>query len=127
LAQLLEKHGLRARVEPPEAVASANTFQLEMSGVAIICLSYLDVSSPAHMRYTIRRLRRRLPQAKIMLGCWLADAEAKAFEEAAKADMVVTKLRDGVRLCLDAARKPATSGVPEQAQAAASETAVHAA
>jgi predicted PurR-regulated permease PerM len=127
LAQLLEKHGLRARVEPPEAVASANTFQLETSGVAIVCLSYLDVSSPAHMRYTIRRLRRRLPQAKIMLGCWLADAEAKAFEEAAKADMVVTKLRDGVRLCLDAARKPATSGVPEQAQAAASETAVHAA
>ena len=70
LAQLLEKHGLGARVEGADAVAISNIFRLETAGIAMVCLSYLDASSPAHMRYTIRRMRRRLPQAQILLGCW---------------------------------------------------------
>ena len=58
-------------------MASLNIFRLETSGVVMVCLSYLDASSPAHMRYSIRRLRRRLPEAKIVLGCWLADVDAQ--------------------------------------------------
>ena len=54
LAQLLEKHGLRARVESTEATATGSIFQLNTSGVMMVCVSYLDNSSPAHMRYTIR-------------------------------------------------------------------------
>src|SRR5262249_7061011 len=105
LAQLLDKHGLRARVEGLEAIASTSIFHLEAKGVAMVCLSYLDASSPAHMRYTIRRLRRRLPQARI-LGCWVADADA--LRETTKPDDVAATLRDAVRLCLEAARKPAS-------------------
>jgi len=105
LAQLLDKHGLRARVEPVEAIASTSIFHLEAKGVAMVCVSYLDAGSPAHMRYTIRRLRRRLPQARILLGCWMADADA--LRETAKPDDVAVTLRDAVRLCLEAARKPA--------------------
>jgi len=127
LAQLIEKHGVRARVEPAEVIASTNIFQLETSGVALVCLSYLDVSSPAHMRYTIRRLRRRLPDAKIMLGCWLANTDVKAFEKAAKPDMVAARLRDAVRLCLEAACKPAPSTLEERGQEADAEGAFPAA
>jgi predicted PurR-regulated permease PerM len=105
LAQLLDKHGLRARVEGVEAIASTSIFHLEAKGVAMVCVSYLDASSPAHMRYTIRRLRRRLPEARVLLGCWMADADA--FRETAKPDDVAGTLRDAVRLCLEAARKPA--------------------
>jgi hypothetical protein len=72
----------------------------------MVCVSYLDTSSPAHMRYTIRRLRRRLPQARIMLGCWMADVDT--LRDAAKPDDVAVTLRDAVRLCLKAARKPAS-------------------
>ena len=75
LAQLLDKHGLRARVHGVETIASTSIFHLDTSGAMIVCVSYLDASSPAHIRYTIRRLRRRLPHAKIMLGCWLATSE----------------------------------------------------
>ncbi len=75
LAQLLDKHGLHARVEGVEAIASTSIFHLETKGVAMVCVSYLDAGSPAHMRYTIRRLRRRLPKARILLGCWMADAD----------------------------------------------------
>src|SRR5262249_30112705 len=106
LAQLLDKHGLHARVEGAEAIASTSIFHLETNGVAMVCVSYLDTSSPAHMRYTIRRLRRRLPEARIMVGCWTADADT--LRDAANPDDVAVTLRDATRLCLEAARKPAS-------------------
>jgi predicted PurR-regulated permease PerM len=116
LAQLLEKRGLHARVEAAEAIASTGIVRLETSGVAMVCLSYLDTSSPAHMRYTIRRLRRRLPQARIMLGRWLAKADTGGLQDATKPDIVVNTLRDAVRLCLEAARKPESPAVAERTQ-----------
>jgi predicted PurR-regulated permease PerM len=103
LAQLLEKHGLGARVEGAEAIATSNILRLETSGLAMVCLSYLDASSPAHMRYTIRRMRRRLPQARILLGCWSTDTDATILRDTAKPDAVATSLRDAVKLCLDGA------------------------
>jgi hypothetical protein len=80
----------------------------------MVCVSYLDVSSPAHMRYTIRHLRRRLPEARIVLGCWMENANT--FRDAAKPDDLAVTLRDAVRLCLEAARKPAHE-VPTTANA----------
>jgi hypothetical protein len=71
----------------------------------MVCLSYLDARSPAHMRYTIRRMRRKLPNARILLGCWAPDVDAKTLLEAAKPDEVATTLRDAVRLCIEAADK----------------------
>jgi hypothetical protein len=115
LAQLSTAHGLAARVEGPEALSTTNVFRLDTSGVAVVCLVYLDASGPAHMRYSVRRLRRKLPKATIILGCWLRDADPAALEvlrEGAKADLVAVSLADAVRLCIEAA------GVPEQKQAA---------
>ena len=112
LAQLLEKHGLRARVESTEATATGSIFQLNTSGVMMVCVSYLDNSSPAHMRYTIRRLRRRVPHAKIMLGCWMTNSKDRLCDSV-KADEVVTTLTGMLRLCLDAAQQCTTVLVPE--------------
>jgi predicted PurR-regulated permease PerM len=103
LAQLLEKHGLRARVMSADAIAISNISRLETSGIVMVCLSYLDIGSTAHMRYAIRRLRRKLPQAPILLGCWMADVDRETLRNNAKADAVATTLKDAVRLCLDAA------------------------
>ena len=61
LAQLLSKHGLAARVEGPDALSTANIFRLQTKGIAMACVSFMDHSSAAQMRYTIRRLRRKLP------------------------------------------------------------------
>jgi hypothetical protein len=103
-------------VKCSEAIASTGIVRLETSGVAMVCLSYLDTSSPAHMRYTIRRLRRRLPQARIMLGCWLAKPDMGALQDATKPDIVVNTLRDAVRLCLEAPQKPESPAVAERTQ-----------
>jgi methylmalonyl-CoA mutase cobalamin-binding subunit len=103
LAQLLSKHGLRARVEGVVAHSAANVIRLETSGVAAVCVSVLDSSSPAHMRYTIRRLRRKLPEAKIILGCWLSEDDTAALANTVKADVITTTFRDTVKFCLEEA------------------------
>jgi hypothetical protein len=104
VAQLLGKQGLGARVEGADAVATMNILRLETSGVALVCLSYLDAGSLAHMRYTIRRMRRRLPAAQILLACWKADVDAAMLRDATNADAVATTLPEAARFCLEAAR-----------------------
>jgi hypothetical protein len=116
LAQLLQKHGLQTRVESADAVGIFNILQLDTSGVAMVCLSYLDVASPAHMRYVIRRLRRRLPEAKIVLGCWLTDLDGAAVAEMAKPDATASTLRQAVKICLDHARAPTKVSRPPPEQ-----------
>jgi predicted PurR-regulated permease PerM len=106
LAQLSTAHGLAARVEAAQALSTTNVFRLDTTGVAIVCLVYLDASGPAHMRYAVRRLRRKLPKATIILGCWIKDIDPAALEtlrEGAKADLVASSLGDAVRLCIAAA------------------------
>ena len=116
LAQLLEKHGLGARVEGADAVAISNIFRLDTAGIGMVCLSYLDAGSPARMRYAIRRMRRRLPQAQILLGCWRADTDTTTIRDTAKPDAVATTLREAVKLCLEAARNSRTSSLPMEVQ-----------
>jgi predicted PurR-regulated permease PerM len=115
LAQLSTAHGLAARVEGAAALSTTNVFRLEATGVAIVCLVYLDAGGPAHMRYSVRRLRRKLPKATIILGCWVKDIDRAALEllrEGAKADLVAASLGEAVKLCIEA------TGLQDQRHAA---------
>jgi predicted PurR-regulated permease PerM len=114
-AQLSNAHGLAARVEPADALSPANILTLGTAGVAIVCLSYLDASSPAHMRYSVRRLRRQLPMATIMLGCWAEDIDAEQLEElrvAAKADTAAKSLSEAMMICRTTAGATEANGAP---------------
>ena len=105
LGQLSTAHGLAARVEAAGALSTANIFRLETTGVAIVCLIYMDAGSPAHMRYSVRRLRRKLPKATIILGCWMKDMDPAALEslrEGAKADLAAASLGGALKLCIEA-------------------------
>jgi predicted PurR-regulated permease PerM len=116
LAQLSTAHGLAVRVEGAAALSTTNVFRLDTTGVAIVCLVYLDASGPAHMRYSVRRLRRKLPKATIILGCWVKDIDPAALEllrEGAKADLVAASVGEAVKLCIEA------TGVKDQRQEAA--------
>jgi predicted PurR-regulated permease PerM len=104
MAQLLGKYGLGARVEGADAVATMNIVRLETADVALVCLSYLDAGSLAHMRYTIRRMRRRLPAAQLLLASWKSDVDAATLRASTKADAVATTLPEALRFCLEAAR-----------------------
>jgi predicted PurR-regulated permease PerM len=112
LAQLLQKHGIGARCEPREALATANIFRLDTAGVLMVCLSCLDVSRPVEVRYLVRRARRRFPNAVILVGLWrLANDAAdgnytagKNLPSSAEADLYATSLREAVDVCIEAAR-----------------------
>jgi predicted PurR-regulated permease PerM len=105
LGQLSTAHGLAARVHSAEALSTANIFRLETEGVAIVCLIYMDASGPAHMRYSVRRLRRKLPKATIILGCWMRDMDPAALEElrdGAKADLAASSVGEALKVCIEA-------------------------
>ena len=65
LAQLSTAHGLAARVEGAEALSTTNVLQLETTGVAIVCLVYLNSNGSAHMRYELN-IDRPKRQAKAL-------------------------------------------------------------
>src|SRR5215210_8490451 len=108
LAQLSTAHGLPARLEQIGALSTTNIARLETTGVAIVCLVYMDASGPAHMRYSVRRLRRKLPNATIILGCWMKALDPAALEQlrdSAKADLVAASLGQALNLCIESARE----------------------
>ena len=122
LGQLTTAHGLTARIEGPETLSPSNVLRLQTDGVAIVCLVYMDASAPAHMRYSVRRLRRKLPKATIILGCWIKDIDPAALEslrEDAKADLVALSLGEAVRQCIEATGFPSQEDMQKRAATAA--------
>jgi predicted PurR-regulated permease PerM len=117
LAQVLGKRGLRARVVSQDAVSRAHMATLDLTGVQMICVSYIEgANSLSPLRYLIRRMRQRTGDAKIMVGLWTADPSMLTEERiraAVGADLYVNSLRDAMDACLAAARQPLTR--PEMA------------
>lgn len=117
LAQILAKHGLHARVVTQQAVSRQNIDALDISGVAMVCVSYLEANgTPSTLRYLVRRLRERVPGAPILVGLWQADAELledERLRQAVRADHYVLSIRDAVNTCIAVARVPeATEPIP---------------
>jgi hypothetical protein len=69
LAQLLEKHGLKPQVGL--ASETSNVIKLGSPEVKVVCLSSLHIGrSSAQIRYSVRRMRGRFAQAKVLLCLW---------------------------------------------------------
>jgi hypothetical protein len=122
LAQLLERHGIGAHVVASEEVSVANLVRLEVTGVQMACLSYLEPGNFTNARYLVRRLRRKLPQAKIVAGFWTLTAQEATERDAlaaTRADCVVTSLRQAVEQVVNVA-KEATNDLEGEIRAPAS-------
>jgi hypothetical protein len=105
LAQLLRKHNLGSRVAAHEAASREHIAALNIEGVAMVCISYLEISgSPAHLRYLVRRLRGRLPAGTpILVGLWQTEDEVlhdHALQSLVGADHYTTSLREAVETCV---------------------------
>ena len=112
LVQLLEKRGVSAQIASSNAVSFANLPHLDVEGIQIACLSYLEAGGFTNARYLVRRLRRRLPQATIVIGFWnmtTQEAEEQAALAATGADRLVTSLKEAVELVTEAAGMPPAS------------------
>ncbi|MFX9649780.1 hypothetical protein ABTO89_19270, partial [Acinetobacter baumannii] len=55
--------------------------------------------------YAVRRLRRKLPAASIMVGCWAEGvANIDELRETAKADLFATSLHEAARIIIERAQ-----------------------
>ncbi|RZL28703.1 MAG: AI-2E family transporter, partial [Sphingomonas sp.] len=117
LVQLLGQRGSMAKIIPNGDVSRDRIATLDLTGIAVIAVSYLEVTgSPAQLRYLVRRLRERAPAARIVVGLWpqgeaaLSDAE---IQRALGADRYVGSLAsavdeiDQLRIGSDAVRSAA--------------------
>ena len=79
----------------------------------MVCISYLEISgSPSGLHYLVRRLRARLPEAKILVGLWPADGkdvDDDRIRNVVGADVYASNLKDAVTACVDAAHAAAGS------------------
>ena len=90
LATLAETHGIATRMERPQSLTAANLANLDLSGVALICLSCVDMKTPAHIQYAARRLKGQAPNAKLLLAVWSSpdDRALSSLKDAVNADYV---------------------------------------
>ena len=101
-AQILEKHGMGAKVGPAGALTAGRISSLSAEGVRLVCLSYFDADlSTAGARFAVRRLRRRLGEVKILAGFWQSGpGQVSELCAATKADFCATRFKEALAFCL---------------------------
>jgi predicted PurR-regulated permease PerM len=107
LVQLLGKHGLGARTVSHAAISRSHAASFPAEGVAIICVTYLEVEhNLPHLRHLLRRLRRRMPKAKVLVGLWSASTTTTKEDRermGINADHHASSLHEVVKGCVQAA------------------------
>jgi predicted PurR-regulated permease PerM len=122
VAQVLRKRGFGVRAEQAGALSVSRIFALDTSGIAAICVCYIENASAAQIGYAVRRLRRKVPQAFILIallaGRDLVEDKEQLRQES-HADAIETSL-EGVRNCMvEQAKRVSTRASAEQNGAAA--------
>jgi predicted PurR-regulated permease PerM len=123
LAQLLKDQGLASRLVPYEATTRVSIDRLDISDVAMVCISCLELfGAPSHLRYMLRRLRRRLPpDVPVLVGLWPvgeAILQDERLRVAVGADYYASSLQEAVEACLTVARTAHSHDQPASASAA---------
>ena len=120
LAQILAKRGLHARTVSARSVARGAIDGLDIEGIDVVCISYLEsAGSMSALRYLVRRIRARAPGLPTLVGLWQGDA-ALTNEDRLRAtigaDRYTTSLQGAVSACIahapGAAFKDVNDGTP---------------
>lgn len=103
LAQVFQSHDVGAAMASHASLTKTAIEKLDVGSASLICVSALDGGSAAFLRFVLRRLRRRAPQAQILVGAWWRrDGRRDSDEEidAAVKDAKVATFVDALRFCL---------------------------
>lgn len=125
-AQLVTRRGFGAKAEKAGALSMARIFGLDCDKALLVCLTYLQSAKPAQIRYALRRLRRKVPDAHIviaLMGENITFDKQEALAEAPKVYFVEGSLEDLVERIVAIARadESETEQEPPQLKAAARE------
>ena len=118
LADILNKHGLAAWVQPFADVASVKNFKVDTPDARLVCLSYFGAAAnPTHMRYLIRRLKRLMPHARFLAGFWMLGDEPTKLEEwktMVGAEFVCGSLAEATAICVREAMRSEDTPSPRE-------------
>lgn len=67
VAQLVQRRGIGAHAEEAGALSMARIFSLDTNEAKLICLCYIETVTRTRIRYSVRRLRRKAPDAHILV------------------------------------------------------------
>jgi predicted PurR-regulated permease PerM len=117
LATLSETHGIPVRIETAEVLSAANLAKLDVAGTALICLSALDIKTPAHIHFAARRLRSRAPHAKLLLAVWspVDPKELLDLQQAIQADFAASTFHQAALIIQSEAMGGSGAGAAEPA------------
>jgi hypothetical protein len=103
VAQLVERQGIGARAEQADALSMARVFSLDTKEVALVCLCYVENATSAQVRYAVRRLRRKAPNAFILVALvgGTDNLDEQAVREFANVELVKRSLADTVEKILE--------------------------
>jgi predicted PurR-regulated permease PerM len=99
VAQSIERQEIGVRAEQWDALSVSRVFSLDTDGVELVCLCYLASVTSAQIRYSVRRLRRKAPDAFILviLAGEATNFDMKTvFQTSEKIEFVQQSLRETV-------------------------------
>ena len=97
---LRSEHSVEMAEALPAEALTSDRYQSSFEDAGVICLSLVSTNSPVRARYLVRRLSRRAPHARVLVGFWRLDPDelAGAITTIARPDtIVVTSLGDAVK------------------------------
>jgi predicted PurR-regulated permease PerM len=103
LTQLLVRKGCRAEVIANPTVSRINIGSFSQEDVSLVAVCYIDFSGAiAPIRFLLRRLRQRLPEAQLFIAIWPRDhALARDRDLQSALDVTcATSLQEAVNFCL---------------------------
>lgn len=99
LADLLRRGGADTRLLRHDSLRAAVLGETDLGSPEVAMLSYMNTDSLAHARLLVRRLRRRLPDTKVVLCFWTfspAEMERRDPATATRADAVAITLEEAM-------------------------------
>jgi len=104
LAQALVLNGLEARTATYGMVSREQVAALDVANVVMVSIACLELTgNPSNLRYLIRRIRQRLPDAVIQVGLWPTEDDVphdERLRNALGADHYAVSLQSAVADCL---------------------------
>lgn len=114
LAQVLGRHGFGAEARSYETLGKAKIGQMPLDEVRLVCLSCLDGSSPAYVRFILRRLARRNAAIPVLIGAWWRKGGADGpGQDPAAGHEAVSTLAEAVGFAVRLASPDAASEVTQ--------------
>ena len=101
LVHLFEQIGIAGSLVKYRDASRYSVEMLDMSNVSMICIAYLSISgSPAHLRYLVQRIRKRLPAGvPVLVGLWPEGDILEATRDAIGADYFASSFEEVLKCC----------------------------